>query len=397
MSIARFAVASSLLVFFAWGCGGSIHPLYDAAKEEALRDPGPAVGDWDPDVIVHLSGPVMNKTVRLMVEKHGVLEKKFTAPGAELRPVLTVDKARVSSKDCDGCVKIDLDLDGQLEWTLLGKKGKSVPFKVEVGFDADINVRDDKGTFRIDLAPKKVRRVELKLDDVDKAVRDVLRSELKPFVEDKLLAELKPVEVGAFGSKGLPLRGVKVLAADKGLRLGLLTRSPSPTAVPLDVATENEGFTIVISADSAIDYARAAAFRQGPLTLDVVPEPTSISIGPKGNFKLGLRLWRLTGAGWWRDYTIDGSAAVKQKTVALTAKGVTEGAKSEGAVLVDPLAALAEGLILEGIADAVNTTIPVNNRTVIGDLSARVLVEDIGGRDDYIVVTGDVAWTEAKK
>ena len=44
------------------------------------------------------------------------------------------------------------------------------------------------------------------------------------------------------------------------------------------------------------------------IQLSTTASPTALS-GEAGAFELGVRLWRIPGAGWWRDYTVSGALA----------------------------------------------------------------------------------------
>jgi hypothetical protein len=150
-----------------------------------------------------------------------------------------------------------------------------------------------------------------------------------------------------------------------------------------------------VSQDSLLDLARAAAFRYGAVSHDIVVEPTALSITGDA-FDLGLRLWKPVGKGWWRDYTVHGTVKKAARGVKLSPETVVEGEKSRGAALADPLSALAEGYILKVLEDSVATSLPDRRSTEVDALKNDVRIQSVAGRQGDLVVSGTMSITASK-
>ncbi|MBT3222901.1 MAG: hypothetical protein HN348_27810, partial [Proteobacteria bacterium] len=289
---------------------------------------------------------------------------------------------------CNDCLKVNTTLGGDLRWSFLGQQNK-IPFSAQVKFKTNIEVVDNNGVFSVTLAPKSIDELTVNIDKLDARVKGLAEGPIKNWVEDNLLAKVPPHKLGEFGDAKAPLRALKVLPANRGLRLGMLTSSPSPQAVAITDPKITDGWELDISMDSLLDIAKAKAFAAGPVAHDVVVEPTSLEIR-RDNFSLGIRLWRIKGKGWWRDYTAKGTLELKPKKIKLTPSDVEEGDKSPGAVFVDPLAALGEGIILNAIEDAIATSLPTTKSTNLSGLKAKLNVANLTKSGGSLVITGDI-------
>jgi hypothetical protein len=79
----------------------------------------------------------------------------------------------------------------------------------------------------------------------------------------------------------------------------------------------------------------------------------------------------------------------------LEAVSVDEAGHSRGAAWADPLAALAEGKILEGLGKALHATAPAAWSGTAGDLVFDAVVRELTGGDAFIRVSGDLTATPA--
>ena len=113
--------------------------------------------------------------------------------------------------------------------------------------------------------------------------------------------------------------------------------------------------------------------------------------------ELGLRLWRTSGKGWWRDYTVSGPVTLTKSRIKLKAEDVREDGKSKGAVLADPLAALGEGIILRAIENSVAAAIPTSQAATSRGIKTTVTVTDLSGATDGVLtLRGTLTAGEAK-
>jgi hypothetical protein len=259
--------------------------------------------------------------------------------------------------------------------------------------DFEVRATGDKGVFDVSVAPRDVSALTVKLGGLDARIGDVLEPLVADELRKTLIANLAPAELGTYGSSDAPLRALRVAAArDGGVWVEMLSWSPSPGVLSVRDRPLADGFAVYASVDSVVDLARREAFLAPPLTHEVVAEPTGLAVAGH-DFNLALRLWRpVEGTGWWRDYVVAGTVGVgpKNRRVLLTASGVTEGAASEGAELVDPLATLAEGVILQSIADAANLSAPAASHASSSGVRVETQVIDVSGDGDVLTLVGTV-------
>jgi hypothetical protein len=376
-------------VVLGWlGCAKSITPLYEAAREAALSQPGPAGASWEPDVVLQLSPPAVEDVLRTAVRQQGPLSETLEISGARVQAEVRLKSLQVArARPCEGgCIGLEADFTGKLDWAVGPLKG-STPFSAHGLLDAVFEVVEQRGELVVQGAPRRLRELELELGELEARVSGLRRS-VRSWLEGEALAQLPAQPFARFPREGLPVRAARVLPDGGGLRLDLLTDVPEPGRAAAGPRPA-EGFTLTLSEATLLSLARQEAFEHGPVGYEVVPEPTSLDFTEEG-FVLGLRLWRPVGRGWWRDYTISGTARVQGGKLALAPDEVTEGPKSPGAALVDPLAALAEGLILDAIEDAVKTSLPLHGQEKIGEATARVELQDLAPADGAVRGTGTV-------
>jgi hypothetical protein len=70
---------------------------------------------------------------------------------------------------------------------------------------------------------------------------------------------------------------------------------------------------VAISHQVAAAMMRRIAFEEGLLEHEIGIDPRSFSASG-ADFTLGLRIWRLSGAGGWRDYTVKGQMGLQGRS-----------------------------------------------------------------------------------
>ena len=155
---------------------------------------------------------------------------------------------------------------------------------------------------------------------------------------------------------------------------------------------DGEGFQVVMSEGVLLDASRKDAFQAGDISgehaMNLHAEPTSLDVEGE-RFTLGLRLWRLEGSGWWRDYTLEGPIELSKGHIRLKADDLQEGERSPGAALVDPLSWLGEGLILEGIAESAHGAWPARDAFPVGDLRLTTTFTSARGEGEALILEGE--------
>ncbi|MCB9679796.1 MAG: hypothetical protein H6737_32115 [Alphaproteobacteria bacterium] len=383
-------VALALLLLSGCGKNSAVFKAYDEAKAAALTDPGPAPPNWKPDLKVHLSGLLIDDVIRVGLEKSGEITGEVKIPAVTLTPKATVESAALSqSKACDTCLAVDLDLTGTVDWTagILGS-GK-VPFEGSLAFDIELEIKKGPKQWKVFAKPRDVRSASVKVDGWSGAVRNVAEAPLKKWLDEEVIEKLKPVEVTAFDTEGIPLRAARLRAVGKGLVVEMLTSAPNPGVVDVPDGKPGNGFLAWVATDTVVRFAAAESFKAGPVDYDIVPEPRGLAVD-KHRFTLQLRLWRIGGAGWWRDYTATGKLGVRDDNVKLLAEDVQEGEKSKGAALADPLFFLGEGIVAREMEKAMKVAIPNVVQQRAQGQGTLTKIDDVIGLGGVLEVHGHV-------
>lgn len=376
------------------GCGPSIVPLYEQARTDALADAGPAPANWQPDLVLHLSEPVVQRLAKEGLATNETLHQRveFAAMGlpVTVTPDLAARRVEVGAvRGCASCLSVDTTLVGPAKWTALGQRG-AVDLRVHTKFSLEVTSEMKDGAFAVTVAPRSIDTLEVTVEGAEARVSELLEKALGEDWQKKVLAGIDPIDLGTFGSQGLPLRALRVVAlVNGGLQLEMLSSSPTPGALAVRERALAQGFAVYADEGSLLDLARAEAFRAAPLTHEVVAEPTKLTV-TGSEFDLGLRLWRPVGSGWWRDYDAHGTLSLTDHGVHLAADKVAEGPTSEGAELADPLALLAEGAILSGIGDALVAGCPRRSTAIADGVRVSTDVTGVTGKAGVVVVSGTV-------
>lgn len=373
------------------GCAPSVIPEFNAARDAALADPGPAPQDWEPDAVVTLSERLVDEALEDLLDVHGKMESAIDVGPLKATPKLKVTGVELSRARCADCLGIKAELGGHLKVsTPLG--AVKAPVSAMLDFDAVFGLDAAEDTWTLTIAPKKVRQVDV---DVAGADFSPLTQPLTSWVSDAL-AQAGPLPVADLGSSALPIRGMKVSPAGRDLRLQLLTATPDPVAVREPDGPPGEGWRLDLATDTLLDLARKATFQAEPLPHSIVPEPTSLIV-TDDTFVLGLRLWHVKGRGWWRDYDVHGHLKVQGNDIELTPQNVDDVARSRGAAWADPLAALAQGAILKALERALETSVPAVHRDKGEKVRLVVTIEAIEGREAVVVAHGGLKVTQPKR
>ncbi|MBN2800241.1 MAG: hypothetical protein JXX28_13965 [Deltaproteobacteria bacterium] len=369
-------------------CFGSVMPLYESSRDDALADPGPAPAAWQPDAMLHLSSGLIRTLVDATLSEGSPLSGTPIALGrmGTVTPDLQLNHLQVQSTDrCEDCLGVKARLGGRLGWEVLGQQG-GMPAAGTVDMDFSVRAVQDRGQWTVAIAPKEVREVQINLNGTAIARAE---GQLEGWLKTRLMEGVPPYELGPFGDESLPLRGLRLTPAPSGVRIAMLTTAPDAAPLRVSALKGSEGFRFDVSQSALLALARKAAFLGEPLSHGVIAEPTSLLFMPN-RFQLGLRLWRPQGKGWWRDYQVSGEMAVSDGRLKLRPKSVDEGDKSQGAAVIDPLAALGEGIILQTIEEALATSFPVHKATTVSSFQAKVAVRTVVGIDQAVQVSGDV-------
>ncbi len=374
-------------------CAPSIHAAFDEAKREALAAPRAAPEGWQPDAVIRLAEPLLDEALTAVLETEANLSDTVSLGPIALKPKLALERIDLSAaKKCSECLSVHVALGGTVRVTSpLGTT--RVPIAGTADFDVALEAVRSGEVWQVNIDPRSVRKVHLEAGDVATGIGD-LAGPLQDWVDRSLVAEVPTITIADLGSVHLPLRAVAAVPAGGGVELRMLTDAGVDAAVGTDGDLPSEGWTLELAPPSLVALARRAAFEAEPLDYDIVVEPTTLEVAGE-DFTLGLRIWRLKGRGWWRDYAISGQVLRKGQRVRLKPADVKEEGASKGAALIDPIAYLGRGVILKTIEEAVNTSLPSTRSDTVGRLAAEVRVTSIEGKLGSLALHGSLELSQA--
>lgn len=371
-----------------WGCAGNIQALYDAEREAVLGRPGAPGAEWAPDIRVQLSDETLQDLARGAVDA-GLLDVRKTLSidgplgiSASVTPRASVQSLQVRpKKGCDDCLKVTAALQGNAGWAVGPVKGK-LPWSAEL--TAVLRFTADKAGKGFDLTGTLANVTDLEVR-AGKAKSIDLGPALKGWARDAL-KQAPPLRLGRIGGAALPIRRLRLSTAGGQVEVQALSDVPGWAPVR-SVPPPKTGWSVAVSEATVGALVRREAFEMGLLDLNLALDPRSIDF-EGDTFSMDLRLWRLQGAGWWRDYTVNGTARVANGKLTLRSKTAEERGKSPGAGLADPLALLVEGRILDEVAKGLRQAVPTTQEAALKGATFRAEATGLETVGDAVVLVG---------
>lgn len=373
------------------GCANNIKTLYENEKKAVMASPAALGKNWQPELRVRFGDGALSDISEVAL-KSGLLQadKKLSWEGpfgvtAELTPKLVVRDLKLNvAQGCDGCLKLAATLDGKGAWDVSGVTGE-VPITLTVDGTIGFEVKQDDGAFTVTGRLKDFEHIKVK---TGKASDLDLGGVLQSWAKD--IAERTPeIELGTFGGDEMGLRALRIGSSGGALAIEAVTDVAGAKPLTGGNTPLQSDWDIAISESAALALMRRMAFEEGVIDYDVAADPRSLSVSGS-RFTMGLRLWRLTSRGWWRDYTVTGDFKVTNNKIKLVPAEVKEGEKSAGAGLADPLALLAEGAILDAVAGGLAESFPSGEGTEVGGQKVQARATAILGMGSALVVRGDL-------
>lgn len=376
--------------FLLLACGPDIRSLYEEERTHALTLANDTPAEWQPDLVVAIGEEALGRAVSVAASealesqsRAVVIQLPFGA-NATLRPKLRVKSAALSpGQGCESCVHFDLDVRGDVAWSL-GALGGSFPARVAVAGQLQVGVEERT---HVVARPFKIGKVELESGEMG-GLRANPSEALQDWVRAAVGTSLPPIPIADLGGGELPVRLLRVKVGERALRVEVLTDVPGARAATVPDPSP-DALILGLSETALSGLLRREAFQKGPVAMDVAVDPRAIDVEGTA-FHLNLRLWRLVGSGWWRDYDVTGALTVNGGKIALTAGTVVETEASAGAELVDPLAALAQAQILEAIAANLERTLPGSVREQVAGVKLRAVVTGVRGVGETLLVDAEL-------
>ncbi|MCB9762900.1 MAG: hypothetical protein H6739_24075 [Alphaproteobacteria bacterium] len=376
-------------------CTEDVTALYNTHRDYALEGAGAVPRSWKPEVSLSLSPALVSAMLETGLNQaaHEV-EPVEVGRVATVTPTATVQRIElVEDADCDDCITFRARLKGDAR-IKAGSLKQTLPFTAKIRASLRFETRADGSSRWIEARATAVDRVELEIGE-----GNTLRVDLDQALEkwgEQLIAEVPPYAVAELGGDDLVVRDLRLLPQGQGLRIEVLTNAAHGGALKKTSDLPDSGWQALIAEPTLLDFARREAFNRGEIAMGVHAEPTALDVDGD-RFTLDLRLWRLEGNGWWRDYRIEGALAVQGKLVTFKPEAVGEIDKSDGAELADPLAALGQSLILDAIQDAAAQAVPAAERSRVDGLELAVVVREAKGQGDALLLAGDATLQTARR
>jgi len=388
---------AKLIVVAVFGaCAPSILPLYEQTFQETLATAPPVPKNWSPDASLQLSNALLQNTVRSMIETSGVLTKASTVDGplgitAKIKPNLRLQDLKIgSSEACAHCATVKATVEGNVRWSM-GSQGTRLPVAGHVDFVLKVQPKEGKKRWSVTLKPHQINSAGLQLATLATSTRGWLQKAFTKRIHADLLNLVQPMNVISVDKDVLPLLAIRPKMTEQGLTLQMLSAVGHASDLQQASVGTRTGWEMRIAETTLLELARKKSFQKGPLQHDIVIEPNQLHFTRDG-FSLGLRLWRLKGRGWWRDFTVHGKIEIAKKRIKLHPETVEETGKSPGASWVDPLATLAQGLILKSIENTLETSLP-RSKSFKGDEGrTEAEVTSVTGAGQTLIVRGRLQW-----
>lgn len=385
------------LLFLA--CTPDVTGLYATERTAALSVASEVPANWKPDAALAVAAPDLARAMRAVVKRAVAGARPIELPlalgmTATLNPNLEVTSLDVAgSTDCPSCFAVRIALAGNARWEA-GPAGGAIPVRASASAVLAVSVADGHV---IEARPKRVDALDVEVPQLGN-LRVNASGPLQEWLRKLLVERLQPLRVATLDTGALPIRTLRLVTAPDRLVIELLTDVPG--ASPLRaLPAPATGVELAVGQSTATGLARRAAFQAGTLDMDVAVDPRRLAVDG-GAFTLDLRLWRLVGRGWYRDYAVSGTIGVQpahgRPKLKLEATKADVVAASPGALLVDPLAALFQSRILDAIVDAMDRSLPAGASQRIAGVAMEARATAARGLDDALHVYGslDVASAE---
>ena len=368
-------------------CAPNVVAQYEEERVRALQIASERPVKWEPDLRLQIADADFESAVSAAV-RAAIADVPVTRVDlplgfvAEIRPTMSLVKLDAGvSGACDTCLRFDAVLDAKARWSVSGAGG-TFPFTVGLEGTFMVEVKDGH---ELRARPRSVDGVKIRVADLG-AFQVNPSTNLQNTLREAVQARLPVVAIADLAGTGLPIRDLRVKTGTSGILMEVLSNVPGSLPVTPAEALSS-GVRVSISETALVGLARRSAFEQGELAMKVAADPRTLVVDGD-RFSMNLRLWRLVGRGWWRDYTITGRLRIDDGKLVLTPDDVSEIAQSAGAGLVDPLAALFEGQVLAAIERAVGQSLPASRNEDLGVVRMRAAARSVQGRDGTLTVDG---------
>lgn len=387
---------SMLTTLLLLACTPDVTHVYEAERSAALSVASEVPANWKPDAALAVATPDLARAMRAVVTRAVAGARPIELPlalgmTATLNPNFEVTSLQVAgSTDCAACFAVRIALAGNARWEA-GPAGGTIPVRASASAVLAVSVTDGRV---VEARPKRVEGLTVEVPSLGN-LRVNASGPVQEWLRRLLVDRLAPVRVATLDTGALPIRTLRLSTSAERLVIELLTDVPGSAALRA-LPAPTTGVELAVAQSTVTGLARRAAFEAGTLDLDVAVDPRKLTVDGEA-FALDLRLWRLVGRGWYRDYAVAGTIGVERShgrpRLHLEATRADVVASSPGALLVDPLAALFQSRILDAIVDAMDRSLPAATQQKISGVAFDAKATGARGLDDALRVYGtlDVA------
>lgn len=359
------------------------------ARDAALASPGPAPKGWAPDAVLQLSPDLVDRLIASGIEQLEPSDWDVDVPGVKLTPKLALTDVELSaSTTCEDCFAAKVEVTGPIRYDagILGK-GR-IPTTIQATLDVGLEVGKKSDGFPVIATIEKVRRVKIDLQGIPKALTDTIEPKLTDLVHDEVKRSVDPFQLARPGSGALPLRAMRVKPLGSGMLLEMLTEAGTDASV---VPGRQLGdWTLDVAEPALVRLVARQAFEAGPQDHGLIGELKGLDVPKAGELDLDVRVWRTEGNGWWRDLSVQANAVVKGRSLELEATKAQVVASSPGAAFADPVAWLAESVVLSEIEEAAAFAVPTVEKADVGKQKVTVKLEGLAPGSDSLRSYGRV-------
>lgn len=385
-----------ILPLLAMACAGPMRRAFDSHVAAALQKPTPDADAWIPDAMLFLSDAVVARALAAGLVDQDLSARLDGGDGLVIRPDLSIrDLAiRPATAGCDGCLGVTGTLTGQVG---AGPTGLESTAPLEVGLDLDLELLVTPGTegWLVRARPHAVHRVDVAPGRLRGHLRRADLAPITPWLEQAVVGELPVFTLARFGRLDLPLEGVRLDVIEGGVEVRGRTESPEAGRIRPALHVD-AGWTGHVSSQSVVGLARAALFAAGPVDRDLWIEPLDMDLDGE-RFRLEVRMWVPRGVGWWRTHEVMGSWSLARGRVHLEAEEVFPLEASPGAGEVDLLPAMGQGRVLDAVANALNTAIPIARAQDIQGVRTIWSLTGLVQQGEDLVVEGSVDFENLRR
>ncbi len=376
-----------------WGCTPDVTHLYDTEKQTALAVATDVPPGWKPDAAVGIASKDLATALSAVITTAVAADRPaISLPlplgiQASLNPDLHVKRVKIAATtDCAACFSLDVALEGQARWEA-GPASGSVPISAAATAIVAVSIRDGSS---VEVKPRRVGSLAVEVPSLGN-LRVNASGPLQEWLRATLVNKVPAIRVATLDTTALPVRDLRLSTTTDRLEIEILSNVPGAVALRALPAPAS-GVEVALSETVLTGLARRAAFKAGTLDLDVAVDPRGIEV-EGGQFTMDLRLWRLVGRGWYRDYAVTGDLGVSRgarSRLTLVATSAKETAASPGAIFVDPIAAIFQSKILDAIVDAMNRSLPAQTEQRVIGVGLQAQATEARGLDDALHLYGSL-------